>query len=319
MTIDINIDAIMNPPARVHTMRRAVDTVRDGLGPLIDLYRPYVDGLEDLPQDGRFLLVGNHTQFGIEAFLIPHFVRETIGTRVRPLAERGMGQLRGAAGDLFAAYGAVVGAPETATELMRHDESILVFPGGGREIIKFKGEENTLNWNGRSGFARISVQNNYPIVPVALVGGDDVYENLISRDGRLGQLSLRLTEKLFRRKDTPLPLLRGVGPTLIPRPQRMYLRFAAPIDTTKPARVSEGEVGGHGQAEHPGITGAGYRRPAGDPLPRPVPRTEPAGVAGCDPAAKRGLTSDPGARTEHAEQLGDDFRLLEGAAMATVR
>jgi 1-acyl-sn-glycerol-3-phosphate acyltransferase len=233
----VNIHAIMNPPERVQTMSRAVDSLQEGLGPLVDLYRPYVDGLQTLPKDGRFLLVGNHTQFGMEAILIPHFVRRAIGTRVRPLADRGMGRMRGAAGDLFAAYGAVVGAPETANELMRHDESILVFPGGGREIVKFKGEENTLNWNGRSGFARVSVQNHYPIVPVALVGGDDVYENLISRDGRLGQLSL--TDKLFGRKDTALPLLRGVGPTLIPRPQRMYLRFATPIDTTKPARVSE--------------------------------------------------------------------------------
>lgn len=31
-----------------------------------------------------------------------------------------------------------------------------------------------------------------------------------------------------------MPLIRGVGPTLIPRPQRMYLRFAEPIETTKP-------------------------------------------------------------------------------------
>jgi hypothetical protein len=36
-----------------------------------------------------------------------------------------------------------------------------------------------------------------------------------------------------------MPLMHGIGPTLIPRPQRMYLRFAAPIDATKPARVSE--------------------------------------------------------------------------------
>lgn len=239
MTTAVNIDAIMNPPERVQTLRRGVDTLRDGLGPLVDLYRPYVDGLETLPRDGRFLLVGNHTQFGVEAMLIPHFVRCTIGTRVRPLAERAMGRMPGAAGDLFAAYGAVVGAPETARELMRHNESILVFPGGGREIAKFKGEENTLRWQGRAGFARISVESNYPIVPVALVGGDDVYQSLISRDGRWGRLSLRLTEKMFGRRDMTLPLFHGVGPTLIPRPQRMYLRFAAPIDTTKPARVSD--------------------------------------------------------------------------------
>jgi 1-acyl-sn-glycerol-3-phosphate acyltransferase len=239
MTADVNIDAIMNPPARVQKMRRAVDTVQDGLAPLFDVYRPYVDGLQTLPKDGRFLLVGNHTQFGIEALLIPHYVRRAIGTRVRPLAERRMGQMRGAAGDLFAAYGAVVGAPETARELMRHNETILVFPGGGREIAKFKGEEHTLRWQGRSGFARVSVENNYPIVPVALAGADDVYQSLITREGRWGQLSQRLAEKLAGRADMAIPLTRGIGPTLIPRPQRMYLRFGAPIDTTKPARVSE--------------------------------------------------------------------------------
>ena len=239
MTTAAHIDTIMNPPARIQTMRRAVETLHDGLGPLVDLYRPYVDGLHTLPKDGRFLLVGNHTQFGVEVLLIPHYVRRAIGTRVRPLADRSMGQMRGAAGDLFAAYGAVVGAPETARELMRHNESILVFPGGGREIAKFKGEENTLRWDGRAGFARVSVENNYPIVPVALAGADDVYQSLITRDSRWGRLSLSLTAKLFGRRDTALPLLHGVGPTLIPRPQRMYLRFAAPIDTTKPARVSE--------------------------------------------------------------------------------
>jgi 1-acyl-sn-glycerol-3-phosphate acyltransferase len=239
MTTEVNIDAIMNPPERVQTMQRAVDTLQEGIGPLVDLYRPYVDGLQTLPKDGRFLLVGNHTQFGVEAILIPHYVRRAIGTRVRPLAERRMGQMRGVAGDLFAAYGAVVGAPETAHELMHHNESILVFPGGGREIAKFKGEENTLRWKGRAGFARVAVENDYPIVPVALAGADNVYRSLITRDGRWGRLSQRLSGKLTGRDDMALPLLHGVGPTLIPRPQRMYLRFAAPIDTTKPARVSD--------------------------------------------------------------------------------
>ncbi|MDT5195381.1 MAG: hypothetical protein QOH20_2135, partial [Mycobacterium sp.] len=171
--------------------------------------------------------------------LIPYLVRRAIGTRVRPLADRGMGRMRGPAADLFAACGVVVGAPETARELMRHGEPILVFPGGGREIPKFKGEEHTLRWHGRAGFARLSVENDYPIVPVGLVGGDDVYRSLTTRDGLWGRLSQGLTEKLSGRTDMALPLMHGIGPTLIPRPQRMYLRFAAPIDTTKPTRVSE--------------------------------------------------------------------------------
>jgi 1-acyl-sn-glycerol-3-phosphate acyltransferase len=197
-----------------------------------------VRGLENLPADGRFLLVGNHTQSGNEVLLIPHFVRRAIGTRVRPLADRRFGETRGFGRDLIAAYGGVIGAPETARELMRHDETILVFPGGGREIGKFKGEEYTLSWHGRSGFARIAAENGYPIVPVGLVGGDDVYKSLIRRDSALGRLTLAVSAKLSGRTDTAMPLVRGVGPTLIPRPQRMYLGFGEPIDTTKPKRTS---------------------------------------------------------------------------------
>jgi 1-acyl-sn-glycerol-3-phosphate acyltransferase len=239
MTTDVNIDAIMNQPGRVRALRRVVETVADRVGPLVDVCRPYVDGLQNLPGDGRFLLVGNHTQSGAEIFLMPYFARRMTGKRVRPLAERGMGRLRGPAGDLFAACGAVVGAPETASELMRHDETILVFPGGGREIAKYKGEENTLSCQGRAGFARVSVEHNYPIVPVGLVGGDDVYRSLTTREGPWGRFSQTLTKALSGRTDMALPLMHGIGPTLIPRPQRMYLRFAAPIETTKPARVSE--------------------------------------------------------------------------------
>nr|WP_231964570.1 MULTISPECIES: lysophospholipid acyltransferase family protein [unclassified Mycobacterium] len=222
------------PSPRVQALSRVLDTVTDRLRPVLNLGRPYVDGIENLPDDGRFLLVGNHTQFGSEVFLISDTVRRAIGTRVRPLAERGFGRMRGLPADLIAAYGAVVGAPETARELMRNDETILVFPGGGREIAKFKGEEYRLRWQGRRGFARLSVENGYPIVPAGLVGGDDVYRSWTTRDGAYGRLSEALGRRLNLRPDMGMPLLRGIGPTLIPRPQRMYLRFGSPIDTSRP-------------------------------------------------------------------------------------
>ena len=241
MADDTDLVAIVEPSARVQTLRRALDGLSDRLRPVVDLSRPYVDGVEHLPADGRFLLVGNHTQFGSEIFMISDTVRRTIGTRVRPLAERAFGRMRGLRGDLIAAYGAVVGAPETARELMRNDETILVFPGGGREIAKFRGEEYRLRWQGRAGFARLSVENGYPIVPAGLVGGDDVYRSLTTRDSAYGRLSAALARRLNGRPDMAMPLLRGIGPTLIPRPQRMYLRFGSPIDTSRPLGVGEQE------------------------------------------------------------------------------
>ncbi|ORW33129.1 glycerol acyltransferase [Mycobacterium paraense] len=237
MAENTGLATITEPSARVQTLRRLLDTVSDRLHPVFAVSRPYVDGIENLPGDGRFLLVGNHTQFGSEVFLISDTVRRTIGTRVRPLAERGFGRMRGLPADLIAAFGAVVGAPETARELMRDDQTILVFPGGGREIAKFKGEEYTLRWQGRAGFARLSVESGYPIVPAALVGGDDVYRSWTTRYGAYGKLSEALGRRLNGRPDMAMPLLRGIGPTLIPRPQRMYLRFGSPIDTSRPLGV----------------------------------------------------------------------------------
>ncbi|MDP7723670.1 lysophospholipid acyltransferase family protein [Mycobacterium sp. TY814] len=229
---------VMNHPRRVQKLSEALQKIQAGIEPVVDLYRPYVDGLENLPADGRFLLVGNHTQQAFaEILLIPHYVRRAIGTRVRPLADRRFGERKGLGGDIIAAYGGVVGSPETARELMRHDQTILVFPGGGREIAKFKGEEYRLNWQGRSGFARLAVECGYPIVPVGLVGGDDVYKSLVTRDSRVGRLSQAVSKRLSGTADMAMPLLRGIGPTLIPRPQRMYLRFGDPIDTVKPQRV----------------------------------------------------------------------------------
>ncbi len=238
---DVVVNQPTDPEAEVHTSRRvqslrsALDGLQGRIAPLIDLTRPHVSGLDTLPADGRFLLVGNHTQFiGGEVLLIPHFVRRAIGARVRTLADRRIGERPGFGRDLMTAYGGVVGAPDAARELMRYNETVLVFPGGGREIAKFKGEEYQLNWSGRAGFARIAAENDYPIVPVGLVGGDDVYKSLFTRDSVMGRLSQTVSTRLSGNSDMAMPVMRGVGPTLIPRPQRMYLRFGQPIETTRP-------------------------------------------------------------------------------------
>lgn len=219
------------------TYQRWIENVADRLDPIVAAYKPYLDGLDNLPDDGRFLLVGNHTQAGTEALLIPYVVRRQIGTRVRPLADRRFGRFKGVPADVFAAFGAVVGTPDAARELMRSDETILVFPGGGREVNKASDQLYSLMWRGRNGFARLAVENDYPIIPVALVGGDDIYHVLTSSDGRWARMTKPLATRLTGDSDMTMPLVRGVGPTLVPRPQRMYLRFGTPIDTTRPKRA----------------------------------------------------------------------------------
>lgn len=227
---------------RVQALQKAIFTVADLIGPAVDLSRIYVDGLENLPRDGRFLLVGNHTTAGwAEIVLTPYFVHRELGVRVRGLATRQLADMRGIGRDVMEAAGAVVGDPETGAELMRRGETVLVFPGGGRDMLKFKGENYQLLWQGRSGFARLAIAHDYPIVPVGLVGGDDVYNSLVERGGTWERMTRGIGERLHGVNGVGIPLVRGWGPTMVPRPQRMYLRFGPPIDTTRPADIAAAE------------------------------------------------------------------------------
>lgn len=232
------MDRLTNHPPRVEKLRKAIFAVADGISPAVDLSRIYVDGLENLPRDGRFLLVGNHTSAGWpEIVLTPYFVHRHLGVRVRGLAVDKVKKLTGIRRDLADALGAVPGQPDVGAELMRRDETILVFPGGGRDMLKFKGEEYQLMWEGRSGFARLAIAHDYPVVPVGLVGGDDVYRSLVERNGTWERMTRNLGERLHGLPGVGVPLMRGLGPTLVPRPQRMYLRFGQPISTTRPTRT----------------------------------------------------------------------------------
>ena len=233
-----DIDRLINQPPRVESLRKAIFGIAGGLTTAVDLSRIYVDGLENLPGDGRFLLVGNHTSAGWpEIVLTPYFVHRHLGVRVRGLADLRVTQAKGLQRDLIEAVGAVPGQPDVGAELMRRNETILVFPSGGRDMLKFKGEEYQLQWEGRSGFARLAIAHDYPIIPVGLVGGDDVFRSLVERNGAWERMTRTLGERMHGMSGVGVPLMRGMGPTFLPRPQRMYLRFGQPISTTRPARV----------------------------------------------------------------------------------
>jgi 1-acyl-sn-glycerol-3-phosphate acyltransferase len=231
-----DLDRLINQPPRVAKLRNAIFAAANGLSPAVDLSRIYVDGLENLPGDGRFLLVGNHTSAGWPEILVTgYFVHRHLGVRLRGLAIDKVKEMTGLRRDLAEAVGAVPGQPDVAAELMQRGQALLVYPGGGRDMLKFKGEEYRLMWKGRSGFARLAVAHDYPIVPVGLVGGDDVFQSLVERNSTWERMTRSIGERLHGLSGTGIPLMRGLGLTMLPRPQRMYLRFGQPISTTRPA------------------------------------------------------------------------------------
>jgi 1-acyl-sn-glycerol-3-phosphate acyltransferase len=193
--------------------------------------QPKLLGIERVPSSGGFLLVGNHTLLGLQD--VPVLVRELErrrGVRVRSLADHAHFALPGWR-DLLTGLGAVRGTRENCAELMRAGEPVLVFPGGAREVFKRRGQRNQLLWGDRLGFARMAIEHGYPIVPFAAVGGDDTYDVVLDTDGRVGAPLRVLTRRLTGRTDLGTLVIRGLGPTLIPRPERFYFSFGTPVET----------------------------------------------------------------------------------------
>jgi 1-acyl-sn-glycerol-3-phosphate acyltransferase len=200
------------------------------LTPAAWVTRPKFHGIERLPDDGRFLLVGNHTIYGLldVPFLVAGLWKHK-GLAVRSLGDRRHWSVP-LWRNLTDATGGVPGTRENAAELMRRGEPILVFPGGAREANKRRGEKYTLVWQQRRGFAVVAIEQGYPIVPFAAIGAEEMLEVVLDDSNGLHRSASRLTRKAT---GIPLPsITRGIGPTPIPRPAKLHFWFGDPIDTT---------------------------------------------------------------------------------------
>jgi 1-acyl-sn-glycerol-3-phosphate acyltransferase len=198
------------------------------LGPFARILQPKLYGLDNVPGDG-VLLVGNHTIF---AFLDLPFLIAELWKR-RGLAVRGLGDNAHYAiplwRDVLELCGMVRGTRENVDALVAERQTILVFPGGAREVNKRRGEAYQLMWKERLGFAKLAIAHGYPIVPFAAVGAEEMLSILVDEDNpAYAQLAAVVKKAL----GWPLqPLVRGIGPTPIPRPERLYFWFGEPIDT----------------------------------------------------------------------------------------
>lgn len=77
--------------------------------------------------------------------------------------------------------GAVAATEENALEILEHHrESLLIFPGGTRELY---GAPNELRWDGRHGYARIAIAAQVPVVPFAIAGADQQHPMRIAVRG----------------------------------------------------------------------------------------------------------------------------------------
>jgi len=214
------------PPSRfASAVGRAIDFAHK-------LTRPVLLDVENVPSEGPFLLVGNHQLLGMQD--LPSLVRELEvrrGVRLRGMADHFHFSV-----PLWRSYltraGAVPGTRENCAALLTAGEPVLLFPGGAREVYKRRGQRYQLLWGKRTGFARMAIAAGCPIVPFGAVGAEDRFDVFIDMDHAVAAPARALVRRVAGRDDVGTLLMGGTGPLGLPRPDRLYFRFGAPIATT---------------------------------------------------------------------------------------
>lgn len=210
-------DPFGRDPALAERLRPALDALLDRV------FRVAVEGAEKIPAAGPAILVANHGGALPWDALVLLAALSRGGRAVRPLVEDAV-MTAPFLGTFMTRLGCVRASQENATRLLANDDVVAVFPEGMQGLGKLYRRKNRLMRFGRGGFVRLALRTGTPVVPVAVVGGEDTAPLLAKIE-----LFFKGGELLPYLPVTPtFPLLGPLG--LLPLPARWRVRVGDPID-----------------------------------------------------------------------------------------
>jgi 1-acyl-sn-glycerol-3-phosphate acyltransferase len=198
--------------------------------PLYEKYwRVEVTGLENVPSDGSALVVGNHsgTMAALDAVMVQLALLD------RHPAKRHLRML-GAdlvfstpfVGELARKSGSTLACNADAERLLCDGHVVGVWPEGFKGIGKPFSDRYKLQRFGRGGFVSAALKTGAPIVPVSIVGAEEIYPML----GNAKTLARVLGLPYFPLTPT-FPWLGPLG--LVPLPSKWLIEFGEPIETAQ--------------------------------------------------------------------------------------
>ncbi|MDP9343108.1 MAG: 1-acyl-sn-glycerol-3-phosphate acyltransferase [Actinomycetota bacterium] len=183
-------------------------------------------GLENIPDQGAALLVANHSgTVPVDSVVMKFGVYEhhPMHRHVRLLAAD-LAFRMPFVGPLARKMGNTLASPEDSLRLLEDGELVGVFPEGYKGVGKGFRERYRLQRFGRGGFIELALKARVPLIPVAIVGAEEIYPmignaKLIARLGGFPYFPIT-------------PLFPWFGPLgAIPLPSKWIVEFGEPIHT----------------------------------------------------------------------------------------
>ncbi|KAM4108579.1 hypothetical protein ACB094_03G054600 [Castanea mollissima] len=205
-------------------------------------------GLVGVPSEGPVLLVGYHMFMGLELpSLAEGFLREKnimIRGLAHPLLFSRMFESSSSEFsiiDWVKVFGAVPVTGSNFFKLLSTKSHVLLYPGGAREALHYKGEEYKLFWPDQQEFVRMAAKFGATIVPFGAVGEDDIAEMLLDYNDLIkipvvnDLIREAISQNTMEVRDETKGEVANPNlfyPLMVPKiPGRFYYLFGKPIKT----------------------------------------------------------------------------------------
>ena len=191
-------------------------------------WRVEVEGMQNVPAKGRALLAANHA--GIVPYDGAMIRTAIIAEHPHPRHARMLvvdwAFAMPFTNMLLVKTGNVLAHPDNAAALLERDELVGVFPEGVKGAAKRYRDRYRVTRFGRGGFVQVALRTGSPIIPVAVVGSEELHPVLFDLQPLarlLGLPAIPITPTL--------PWLGLAG--LIPLPSKWFIAFGKPIDVSR--------------------------------------------------------------------------------------
>jgi 1-acyl-sn-glycerol-3-phosphate acyltransferase len=187
-------------------------------------FRIEARGVENLPLTGGALVVSNHSgTLPVDGLMTMVTVHEHTGRFLRPLGADLVFRLP-VVSSLARKGGATLACNEDAERMLGAGELVGVWPEGFKGIGKPFSERYKLQRFGRGGFVAAALRTGVPIVPLSVVGAEEIYPLV----GNVPSLA-RLLGLPYVPVTPTFPWLGPLG--LVPLPSKWLMEFGEPVRT----------------------------------------------------------------------------------------
>ncbi|MBT6176399.1 MAG: acyltransferase family protein [Deltaproteobacteria bacterium] len=205
---------------------------------LAHLFRTYFSfqpkGFERIPE-GAGLYVANHNGGALTPdtllFSSEIIKEKSVDDVPYALAHQAVMQMPGFH-QLFSKIGGMRACHENAAKVFGADKKVLVYPGGDEDVFRPYRKRNEIVFGGRTGYIRLALRENVPVIPVVTAGAHETF--MVLEDMKWFAKLIR-SDKWMRLKVWPLVLsfpwglTFGVTPPHIPVPSPIHMEVIKPF------------------------------------------------------------------------------------------